>query len=109
VATIGFIGQGAVMSLHLFGLELPASVKGKLAELGMLPDFAAWVEDPSFLHQLVDMGGPVLFFCRCISAKSRRSVNTAGVDKMKLYSTGQQLILRGKAQAHRGRAARVVG
>jgi hypothetical protein len=33
-------------------------------------------------------------------------VNTAGVNKMKLYSTGQQLELRGKAETHRDRTRR---
>jgi hypothetical protein len=31
-------------------------------------------------------------------------VNLAGVSKMTLYSTGQQLALRGKAETHRVRA-----
>ena len=101
VPPIGIIGQCAVMSLNRFGLELPASVKGKLAELGMMPDFDTWGEEPSFLHQLVNMGGPVRM-TRCISTTSRRSVNLAGVSKMKLYSTGQQLELRGK-HPHRRR------
>jgi hypothetical protein len=39
------------MSLHRFGLELPARVKGKLTDLGMMPDFAAWGENLSSLHQ----------------------------------------------------------
>jgi hypothetical protein len=79
-----------VVSLHRFGSELPASVKGKGAELGMLSDTAAWGEDPSCFHQLVDMGGPV-GMTRWISTNSRRSVNGRGVSKMKLYSMGQQL------------------
>jgi hypothetical protein len=97
VPSIGFIGQCAVMSLQRFGLELPTSVKGKLAELGMMPDFVAWGKDPSFLHQLVNMGGPVPM-TRCISTTSRRSVKLAGVSKMKLYSTGQQFELRGTSR-----------
>jgi hypothetical protein len=99
VPSVGIIGQCAVASLQRFGLELPASVKGKLAELGMMPGFAAWGEDPSFLHQLVKMG-PVRM-TRCISTTSRRSVNLAGVSKMKLYSTGQQLEQRGTNRHHR--------
>jgi hypothetical protein len=65
-----------------------------LAEQGIIPDFAAWGEDRSFLHHLVDMGGPV-GMTRWISTTSRRSVNLRGVSKMKLYSTTQQLLLRG--------------
>jgi hypothetical protein len=107
VPSIGFIGQCAViitvMSLQRFGLELPASVKGKLAELGMVPDFAGRGEDPSFFHELVDMGGPIRITW-CISTTSQRSENLAGASKMHLHSTGRQLTLRRKAEAHRGRA-----
>ena len=66
----------------------------------MLPDFDAWGDAPSFLHELVVLGGPVRV-PRCISTTARRSVNLAGVSKMKLYSTGRQLQLRGKAIARR--------
>jgi hypothetical protein len=38
---------------------------------------------------------------RRISTKSRWSVNLARVSKMKLYSTGQQLELRGTNRHHR--------
>jgi hypothetical protein len=54
----------------------------------MMRDFAAWGDNPSFLHVLVEMGGPI-HAGRCISTMSRRSVNLAGVSKMKLYSTGR--------------------
>jgi hypothetical protein len=59
VPSIGVIGQSAVASLQRFGLELPASVRGKLAELVMIPDFVAGRNKPSLLHELVAMGGPV--------------------------------------------------
>ena len=77
-------------------------MRAKLAELDMMPDFDAWGDAPSFLHELVAMGGPVRV-PRCISTTARRSVNLAGVSKMKLYSTGRQLQLRGKAVARRVR------
>jgi hypothetical protein len=50
VPSSGFLGQCAVVSLQHFGLKLPASVTDKVAQLGMLPDFAAW---------LVVLGGPI--------------------------------------------------
>ena len=66
----------------------------------MMPDAGSWGDAPSFLHELVDMGEQVRI-PRCISTTARRSVNLAGVSKMKLYSTGQQLMLRGRSEARR--------
>jgi hypothetical protein len=95
VPPIGHIVKCGVVSLSRLGVELPRSVQDKLRALDMMPDIAAWGDDASFVHELVAFG-PAPQLGRHISTTSRRSVNLAGVNNMKLYSTGRQLVLGGK-------------
>ena len=98
VPPLSYIVKCAVVSMDRFGVSLPQSVQKKLESLDMMPDLAAWGAAPSFVHELVPMGGPVRIG-KVLSTTGRKSTNMAGVSKMKLYASGRQLALGGKLVA----------